>query len=97
MDAVDPSIVDSVENVLRETEGVRDVGAVKLRWIGHRLRAECEIVVDPHLSVVQAHNIAVDAEHRLLHGVPKLTAALVHADPEPHDGTDHHEDLAHHR
>jgi len=97
MDAVDPSIVDSVENVLRETDGVRDVGAVKLRWIGHRLRAECEIVVDPHLSVVQAHRIAVNAEHRLLHGVQRLTAALVHADPEPHDGTDHHEDLAHHR
>jgi cation diffusion facilitator family transporter len=97
MDAVDPSTVDAVEEVLRGTEGVREVGVVKLRWIGHRLRAECEIVVDPQLSVVAAHRIAVAAEHRLLHGVPRLTAALVHADPEPHDGTDHHEDLAHHR
>jgi cation diffusion facilitator family transporter len=97
MDAVDPSTVDAVEKVLRETEGVRDVGVVHLRWIGHRLRAECEIVVDPDLSVVAAHRIAVDAEHRLIHEVPRLTAAFVHADPQAHDGTDHHADLADHR
>jgi divalent metal cation (Fe/Co/Zn/Cd) transporter len=97
MDAVDPSTVDAVETELRATEGVRDVGAVHLRWIGHRLRAECEIVVDADLSVVAAHKIAVDAEHRLIHAVPRLTAALVHADPHTHDETDHHADIAHHR
>jgi cation diffusion facilitator family transporter len=97
MDAVDPAIVDAVEAALRDTEGVREVGAVHLRWIGHRLRAECEIVVDAQLSVVEAHKIAVAAEHQLIHAVPRLTAALVHADPQPHAGTDHHADLAHHR
>jgi cation diffusion facilitator family transporter len=97
MDAVDPELVDRVEETLRGTDGVLDVGAVHLRWIGHQLRAECEIVVDPHLSLVDAHAIAVEAEHRLIHAVPRLTAALVHADPQPHAGTDHHEAVAHHR
>jgi cation diffusion facilitator family transporter len=97
MDAVDPSTVDAVETVLRNTDGVRDVGSVRLRWIGHRLRAECDIVVDAQLTVVAAHAVAVEAEHRLIHEVPRLTAALVHADPEPHEGTDHHADLADHR
>jgi cation diffusion facilitator family transporter len=97
MDAVDPSMVDEVEKVLRDTDGVRDVGAVHLRWIGHQIRAECEIVVDSRLTIVQAHGIAVDAEHRLIHAVPRLTAALVHADPDSHAGTDHHEELSHHR
>jgi cation diffusion facilitator family transporter len=97
MDAVDPSTVDVVERTLRDTEGVRDVGAVHLRWIGHRLRAECEIVVDATLDVVAAHRIAVDAEHRLIHDVPRLTSALVHADPEGPVGADHHEELSHHR
>jgi cation diffusion facilitator family transporter len=96
MDAVDPNVLDAVERSLRATEGVRDIGAVRMRWIGHRLRAECEIVLDPELSLVAAHKIAVEAEHRLIHDVPKLTAAMVHADPEPADGEDHHEDLAHH-
>jgi cation diffusion facilitator family transporter len=97
MDAVDPELVDTIERTLQETAGVKDVGAVHVRWIGHQMRAECEIVVDHRLSVVDAHGIAVAAEHRLIHAVPRLTVAFVHADPEAHAGTDHHEPVAHHR
>ncbi len=97
MDAVDPSIVDAVEQTLTQTPGVRAIGAVRLRWIGHKLRAECDIVVNDELTVVEAHAIAVDAEHRLIHAVPRLTAALVHADPLEHEGADHHADLSDHR
>lgn len=93
MDAVDPALVDTVEATARATEGVLDIGAVRLRWIGHTLRAELEIVVDGDLSVVEAHHIAEEAEHRLLHDVPRLHAALVHADPAglQHDLTGHHQ------
>lgn len=92
MDAVDPELVDTVEATARRTAGVRDVGDVRLRWIGHTLRAEIEIAVDPAISLVEAHRIAEDTEHRLLHDVPRLHAALVHADPagHPHDLTGHH-------
>ena len=93
MDAVDPALVDQVEQVLRATTGVRDIGVTRLRWIGHQLRAECEIVVDERLTVVEAHRIADDCEHRLLHEIPRLTAAFVHADPA---GDRHHELTAHH-
>lgn len=96
MDAVDPVLVQQVEDVARRTDGVHDVGAVRLRWIGHTLRAELEIVVDDQLTVVAAHRIAQETEHRLLHEVPRLAAALVHADPRA-DDTDHHEVLRHHR
>jgi cation diffusion facilitator family transporter len=93
MDAVDPHDVAAVEKSLRATAGVRDVGQVRLRWIGHKLRAECDIVVDPDLSIVAAHRITVDAEHRLIHDLPRLTAATVHADP----AGDHHKTLEHHQ
>ncbi|MYT02585.1 cation diffusion facilitator family transporter [Streptomyces sp. SID5469] len=97
MDAVDPALVDRAERALEEVPGVRDVGELRLRWIGHRLRAEVAVVVDGEVSVRQAHHIAVEAEHALLHAVPRLTAALVHADPAPLPGeTDPHLALAHH-
>lgn len=97
MDAVDPALVDAAEMALRDTEGVLGVGAVRLRWIGHALRAECEIVVDPDQSAVAAHAITVRAEHALLHAMPRLRAAQVHADPGPPDAApDHHADLRHH-
>src|SRR5215469_3070971 len=88
MDSVDPALTDQAEATLRATRGVLAVGRVRLRWVGRTIRAECEISVDPACSVVRAHDIAVGAEHGLIHAIPGLTAASVHADPL--DGTDHH-------
>ncbi|MGY5012385.1 cation diffusion facilitator family transporter [Streptomyces sp. 900105755] len=97
MDAVDPELTDRAERALREVPGVRAVGELRLRWIGHRLRAEVAVVVDGEATVRQAHAVAVAAEHALLHAVPRLTAALVHADPAPAPGqADPHLALAHH-
>ena len=97
MDAVDPELVDRAEHAVREVEGVRGVGELRLRCIGHRLRAEVAVVVDGEATVRQAHAVAVAAEHALLHAVPRLTAALVHADPAPVPGeADPHGELAHH-
>ncbi|GAA4552106.1 MULTISPECIES: cation diffusion facilitator family transporter [Streptomyces] len=97
LDAVDPALVDRAERALTEVPGVRGVGELRMRWIGHRLRAEVAVVVDGDATVREAHRIAVDAEHALLHAVPRLTAALVHADPEPAPGeSDPHLPLAHH-
>ncbi|MDH2430610.1 cation diffusion facilitator family transporter [Sphaerisporangium sp. TRM90804] len=97
MDAVDPALVDRAEEVLAGTPGVLGVGAVRLRWIGHTLRAEVDIRVSHLLSVVQAHAIAVEAEHRLIHQIPRLNAATVHADPDGPSQDDHHAPLSTHR
>jgi cation diffusion facilitator family transporter len=93
MDAVDPALVEQVEAVLRSTDGVLDVGDVRLRWIGHTLRAECQVVVDDNLTVGQGHDVTERCEHQLLHEIPRLTAAMVHADPRghAHELTSHHE------
>ncbi|MFI2763730.1 cation diffusion facilitator family transporter [Streptomyces echinatus] len=97
LDAVDPALVDRAEHAVRGVPGVREVGELRLRWIGHRLRAELAVVVDGEATVRQAHAIVVEAEHALLHAVPRLTAALVHADPAPVPGqADPHLALAHH-
>lgn len=97
MDAVDPALVDTAEQALLHVPGVRAVGELRLRWIGHRLRAEVAVVVDGELNVRDAHRVAVDAEHALLHAIPRLTAALVHTDPAPPPGAaDPHAELAHH-
>ena len=93
MDAVDPVLVDEVETVLLSTPGVIHLGEVRVRWIGHALRAECEVVVDATLTLAEGHAIAVECEHRLLHQVKRLTAAFIHADPE---GPEHHALTAHH-
>jgi cation diffusion facilitator family transporter len=97
MDAVDPILVDRAETTLRAIPGVRQVASLRLRWIGHRLHAEADIVVDTDLSLLAAHGIAADAAHQLTHAVPRLATATVHTDPDCHPGADHHADLSHQR
>ena len=94
MDSVDPAVTDTAEATLRATPGVLGAEPVRLRWVGRRLRAECAILVDPNCSVIEAHAVAVSAEHRLIHAIPHLAAAVVHADPL--DDADHHALLADH-
>ncbi|MEV0589319.1 cation diffusion facilitator family transporter [Nonomuraea sp. NPDC050310] len=96
MDAVDPAIVDRAEGILRTVPGVEQVGSVRLRWIGHALRAEVDIVVSHRLTLIEAHAVAVEAEHKLIHDLPRLRAATVHADPDGPEGIDHHASLMSH-
>ena len=97
MDAVDPGLVDTAETSLRTIPGVHDVPAVRMRWIGHRLHAEADLVVDAGLSLREAHEIAADAEHQLTHAIPRLHSATMHIDPDTHVGAAEHEELSHHR
>jgi cation diffusion facilitator family transporter len=96
MDAVDPDLVDTAESALRNVNGVIDIESLRLRWIGHRLHAETALIVNPDLSVVDAHAISTAAHHHLLHEVPKLATATVHVSPAGPEGEAHHAQLQHH-
>jgi cation diffusion facilitator family transporter len=78
MDGVDPELVDAAESALAKVRGITAVRSVRMRWIGHRLHADAEIVVNSAVSLREAGDIAHAAEHRLLHDVPKLAEARVH-------------------
>ncbi len=82
MDAVDPGLVEEATAAVMSVEGVHEVRELRIRWIGHTLRAEVDATVDPQLSLIEAHDIAHHAEAHLLHHVRRLAAATVHASPE---------------
>jgi len=95
MDAVDPETVDEIERITGGVEGVMAVDNVRLRWIGHELRADVELTCDTHLGLADAHAVAEVARHRLLHEVPRLVDALIHVSPDAHHG-DPHQVTRHH-
>jgi cation diffusion facilitator family transporter len=84
MDGVDPWLIDTAETTLAAHPGVQSVRSIRMRWIGHHLHADAELDIDHNLSLAAAHRIAHDAEHDLIHAVPKLTTALIHAYPAEH-------------
>lgn len=81
MDAVDPEILDQATAAVESVDGIKALDDLKIRWIGHTLRAEVNITVDPKLTVGQAHDITDHAETHLLAGVRRLTAATIHVSP----------------
>jgi cation diffusion facilitator family transporter len=81
LDAVDPALVDQAHAAITSVPEVRAVRELRIRWIGHTLRAEVDIAVDPEATLVQAHDIAHHAERHLLSRVRRLTAANVHVSP----------------
>ena len=97
MDAVEPALVNRAERTLRRTPGVLDVGQVRLRWIGPQLRAECEVMVAGAVTVVEAHQSRSRPSTTCSMPCPGCAGALVHADPQPQPGADHHAMLAPHR
>jgi cation diffusion facilitator family transporter len=90
MDAVDPGLVDQSRAAISTVDGIQSVRDLRIRWIGHTLRAEADVTVSSDLTVTEAHNLAHHAEDHLLAYVPRLTAATIHVSP-----ADAHEQRAH--
>ncbi|WP_327443993.1 cation diffusion facilitator family transporter [Pedococcus sp.] len=81
MDAVDPQLVDRATEALSTVDEIELVRELRIRWIGHTMRAEADVAVSRSLSVETAHDIAHHAEEHLLTLVPRLTAATIHVSP----------------
>jgi cation diffusion facilitator family transporter len=96
LDGVDPAVIADIRHAVQHTPEVQEVTQVRARWLGHRLHAELNITVSPHLSVAQGHAIATQVRHQLGHYLPSLANAIIHVDPLDASGEEHH-DVAEHR
>jgi cation diffusion facilitator family transporter len=90
LDGVDPSVIGEIRSAAARVEGVEDVAEVRARWVGHRLRAEVNVAVNPEAAVAEGHAVAREVNHRLLHELGYLETAVVHVDPAQESGEEHH-------
>lgn len=90
LDGVDPTVIEEIKHAVQHIPDVQEVTEVRVRWLGHRLHAELNMAVSPHLSVAQGHAIATEARHQLLHHLPHLANATIHIDPLDASGEEHH-------
>ena len=95
LDSADPDVIEDIRHASSHVKGVADVAEIRARWVGHRLRAEVNVAVDPELSVAEGHAIAREVNHRLMHDLGYLDMALVHVDPVQEAGEEHHHVAAH--
>ena len=81
LDAVDPVLVERAAAAVTSVPGVTGVRELRVRWVGHTLRAEVDATVDPELTVGEAHEVAHHVERHLLLDIARLAAATVHTSP----------------
>ena len=90
LDGVENGLLEEIVHTTQHVPGVKSVGEVRARWLGHRLRVEINVAVDSHLTVTQGHGIANEVRHQLQHRFEHLGDAIVHVDPEEKAGEVHH-------
>jgi cation diffusion facilitator family transporter len=95
LDGADPEIIDEIRHAAGHVPQVKEVTEVRARWLGHRLHAELNIAVDPHLTIAQAHSVAAEVRHQLLHHLDYLSLVVIHVDPADQSGEAHHHIHAH--
>ena len=81
LDAVDPVLVEQATAAVTSVPGVTGLRELRVRWVGHTLRAEVDATVDPELTVAEAHEVAHHVERHLHRDVARLAAATVHTSP----------------
>jgi len=95
LDGVEPHVIDELSHAALHVKDVQSVSDVRARWIGHRLHAEVNITVAPTIRVAEAHGIAKEVHHQLLHHLPYLAKATIHVDPLEEAGEGHHRVTSH--
>ena len=90
LDGADPQVIDEIRHAAAHAPQVKGVSEVRARWLGHRLHVELNIAVDPNLTIAEAHAIASDVRHRLLHTFDYLSLVVIHVDPADKSGEEHH-------
>jgi len=95
LDGVEPGVLDQVRHAAEHVPGVLGTSDVRARWVGHRLRVEANVAVQPELTVVEGHRIAKEVEHELRSHLTFVSGVIVHVDPAQESGELHHQLLEH--
>lgn len=71
----------TILDIISSQEGVLNFHAVKSRRIGYYIAIEAHILVNRSLSIVQAHDIATQLEHKFRREFGKATQINIHVEP----------------
>jgi cation diffusion facilitator family transporter len=74
-------IQEKIADIACNTSGVREIHAVRTRYISSSIQIDMHIVVDGSISVYEGHQIADNVESKLISRIPDILDVIVHVDP----------------
>lgn len=83
---LETSLPDEIEkdiiNIANSVQGVDDIHELKTRRNGISYIMDAHIVVNPHISITEAHNIATDVENAIREKYGNETQINIHIEPD---------------
>jgi cation diffusion facilitator family transporter len=77
LDGLEPDVIPELRHAAGHVPGIQRITDIKARWIGHKLHADVEILVDPHLELAEANKIAAALEQELFSHSAALAGANI--------------------
>ena len=74
-------IQKKIAKITLNTSGVKEVHAIRSRYISSSIQIDMHIVVDGAISVLEGHTIADSVEKNIIDGMPEVLDVVVHVDP----------------
>lgn len=86
--SLDQSLVEKIRKHILNIEGVMDIHSLRSRSMGGMGYIDTEILVNPRLSVSEAHHISLHIEHTIKKAFDDIADITVHIDPVTETGHD---------
>jgi cation diffusion facilitator family transporter len=77
LDGIDPHVTAELRHAAEHVPGIAAIDGARARWVGHRLHAEADIVVDAGLPVREAAMLAERLRAEAQHHLPALSSLRV--------------------
>lgn len=77
--------IAKIESAIESVEGTREWHDLRTRRVGRETFIDLHVLVDPGLSIVDAHRISTDVERALHHACNRPANVTVHVEPDLED------------
>ena len=75
------AVLDNIQRVLGETDGVRSFHGFRARQLGGKMEMDVHVQIDPDLTVSAGHDIATEVRRRVQQADPTVVEVVVHVEP----------------
>lgn len=96
LDGIEPNVTAEIRHAAEHAPGIRQVLDVRARWLGHRLNAEVDVVLDGAVTVREADAITGQFERALSQHLPALSAVRIRVRASDSATQGAHSEAAHH-
>lgn len=73
---------DLISAAGKEIDGVKDIHAIRSRYMGNRIYVDLHITVQGSMSVSRGHEVSEDVRSRIIERVPDVLDVVVHLEPD---------------